>query len=127
VGSLLDASAVQPSRTAAEHLLALARSNGIDRARVTVLEAVGLAAVARTRAGTFSLDMLHGSPSPRRLRLSNVPPPSPQSAAEPGRHEFTKTSAREEKARANARPPGFGHRQYSQWIRDALNTDLGRR
>jgi ABC-2 type transport system ATP-binding protein len=59
VGSLLEARAVQPSRTAAEHLLALARSNGIDRGRVAeVLETVGLGTVARKRAGTFSLGML---------------------------------------------------------------------
>ena len=34
VGSLLDARAVQPGCTATEHLLALARSNGIERRRV---------------------------------------------------------------------------------------------
>lgn len=34
VGSLPDARAVQPGCTATEHLLALARSNGIDRRRV---------------------------------------------------------------------------------------------
>jgi ABC-type multidrug transport system ATPase subunit len=59
VGSLLDARAVQPGCTASEHLLALARSNGIDRGRVgEVLETVGLGTVARKRAGTFSLGML---------------------------------------------------------------------
>ena len=34
VGSLLDARAVQPGCSATEHLLALARSNGIDRRHV---------------------------------------------------------------------------------------------
>jgi len=59
VGSLLDARAVQPGCTASEHLLALARSNGIDRRRVgEVLETTGLGTVGRKRAGTFSLGML---------------------------------------------------------------------
>jgi len=59
VGSLLDAQAVQPGCTAAEHLLALASSNAIDRRRVgEVLETVGLGTAARKRAGTFSLGML---------------------------------------------------------------------
>lgn len=59
VGSLLDARAVQPGSSAADHLLALARSNGIAGARVgEVLDTVGLGKVARKRAGTFSLGML---------------------------------------------------------------------
>ena len=59
VGSLLDAHAVQPGCSATEHLLALARSNGIDQHRVgEVLETVGLGKVARKPAGTFSLGML---------------------------------------------------------------------
>jgi len=59
VGSLLDARAVQPSSTAGDHLLALARSNGIPRSRVgDVLEIVGLSKVARKHAATFSLGML---------------------------------------------------------------------
>jgi len=59
VGSLLDARAVQPSRTASEHLLSLASSNGIPRRRVTdVLEIVGLGTVARKRTRAFSLGML---------------------------------------------------------------------
>jgi ABC-2 type transport system ATP-binding protein len=58
VGALLDANAVQPSRSARNHLLWLAHSQGIGRARVdTVLGQVGLAAVARRRAGGFSLGM----------------------------------------------------------------------
>ena len=48
VGSLLDARAVQPGCSATEHLLALTRSNDIDRRRVgEVLETVGLGKVAR--------------------------------------------------------------------------------
>jgi ABC-2 type transport system ATP-binding protein len=59
VGSLLDARAVQPGCTATGYLLALARSNGIDRRRVgEVLETVGLGTAGRKRAGTFSLGML---------------------------------------------------------------------
>ena len=59
VGSLLDARAVQPGCSASEHLLALARSNGIDRRRVgEVLETVGLGKVGRKLARTFSLGML---------------------------------------------------------------------
>jgi ABC-2 type transport system ATP-binding protein len=58
VGSLLDARAVHPARTAYDHLLALARSNRIPRRRVDdVLEVVGLSEVARRRAGGFSLGM----------------------------------------------------------------------
>jgi ABC-2 type transport system ATP-binding protein len=50
VGALLDARAVHGSRTAADHLLCLAYSNGIPRRRVTeVLEQVGLAGVAKKR------------------------------------------------------------------------------
>jgi len=59
VGSLLDARAVQPGRSPSEHLLALARSNAIDRRRVgEVLETVGLGTVAKRLVGTFSLGML---------------------------------------------------------------------
>ena len=58
VGSLLDAAAVQGGRTAWFHLLALAQSNGIPRARVTrVLELTGLDPVAGRRIGEFSLGM----------------------------------------------------------------------
>jgi len=58
VGALLDASAVPGGRSAHAHLLALARSNAIGRARVdAVLEQVGLAEVARKRVGGFSLGM----------------------------------------------------------------------
>jgi ABC-2 type transport system ATP-binding protein len=58
VGSLLDAGALQPSRTARNHLLWLAHSQGLPAARVDeVIEVVGLGAVARRRAGGFSLGM----------------------------------------------------------------------
>jgi ABC-2 type transport system ATP-binding protein len=58
VGSLLDAGALQPSRTARNHLLWLAHSQGLPGHRVDeVLERAGLAAVARRRAGGYSLGM----------------------------------------------------------------------
>ncbi|GIJ46066.1 multidrug ABC transporter ATP-binding protein [Virgisporangium aliadipatigenens] len=58
VGSLLDAGALQPSRTARNHLLWLARSQGLPARRVGgVLERAGLAGVARRRAGAYSLGM----------------------------------------------------------------------
>ncbi|MCX5174724.1 ABC transporter ATP-binding protein [Streptomyces virginiae] len=58
VGSLLDAKALHPGRSARSHLVAQARSNGIPVRRVDeVLETVGLAAVAHRRAGAFSLGM----------------------------------------------------------------------
>ena len=58
VGSLLDAAALQPSRTARNHLLWLAHSQGLSARRVDeVLEQAGLASVARRRAGGFSLGM----------------------------------------------------------------------
>jgi ABC-2 type transport system ATP-binding protein len=58
VGSLLDAAALQPSRTARNHLLWLAHSQGLGARRVdAVLEEAGLQPVARRRAGGFSLGM----------------------------------------------------------------------
>ncbi|HEY7622517.1 MAG TPA: ATP-binding cassette domain-containing protein [Solirubrobacteraceae bacterium] len=58
VGALLDATALHPGRRAYDHLLWLARSNGVPRRRVDeVLELVGLTAVARRRTGGFSLGM----------------------------------------------------------------------
>jgi len=58
VGALLEAKAVHPGRSAYHHLLFLAQSNGLGRRRVSeVLDLVGLAEVARKRAGTFSLGM----------------------------------------------------------------------
>ena len=58
VGGLLESKAVHPGRSAYNHLWALAQTNAIPAARVhEVLELVGLAAVARKRAGKFSLGM----------------------------------------------------------------------
>ncbi|MFF2846374.1 ABC transporter ATP-binding protein [Streptomyces sp. NPDC058001] len=58
VGSLLDGKALHPGRTVRRHLLGLARSNAIGRARVDeVLETVGLGQVADSRAKELSLGM----------------------------------------------------------------------
>jgi ABC-2 type transport system ATP-binding protein len=58
VGSLLDAGALQPSRTARNHLLWLAHSQDLPARRVDeVLDQAGLTSVARRRAGGFSLGM----------------------------------------------------------------------
>jgi ABC-2 type transport system ATP-binding protein len=58
VGSLLDASALQPSRSGRNHLLWLAHSQGLGARRVDeVIEQAGLHAVARRRAGGYSLGM----------------------------------------------------------------------
>ncbi|WP_214410215.1 ATP-binding cassette domain-containing protein [Sphaerisporangium fuscum] len=57
-GALLDAAALQPSRTARDHLLWLAHSQGLGAKRVDeVVELVGLGSAARRRAGGFSLGM----------------------------------------------------------------------
>ncbi len=58
VGSLLDAGALQPSRSARSHLRWLARSQDLPADRVgEVLELTGLSAVAGRRAGGYSLGM----------------------------------------------------------------------
>lgn len=58
VGALLDAQAAHGSRTGRDHLRTLATSNRIPARRVDeVLEATGLASVARRRARTYSLGM----------------------------------------------------------------------
>ncbi|TXS41847.1 ATP-binding cassette domain-containing protein [Streptomyces sp. OR43] len=58
VGALLDASAVQPSRTARHHLLWLAHSQGLGAAAVDeAIRRVGLQDVAGRKAGGFSLGM----------------------------------------------------------------------
>jgi ABC-2 type transport system ATP-binding protein len=58
VGALLDAKAVHTSRSAYNHLLAMAATHGIPKARVhEVIEMTGLEAVARKKAGGFSLGM----------------------------------------------------------------------
>jgi ABC-2 type transport system ATP-binding protein len=58
VGALLDAGAAHPGLRGADHLRWLAASNGLPRARVgTVLDLVGLGAVAQRRIGGYSLGM----------------------------------------------------------------------
>src|SRR5712691_3182945 len=58
VGALLDAAALQPSRTGRNHLLWLAYSQGLTAARVDeVIELVGLETAARRKAGGYSLGM----------------------------------------------------------------------
>ncbi|GAA0494904.1 ATP-binding cassette domain-containing protein [Streptomyces sp. NPDC046215] len=58
VGALLDAKAMHGGRSAYNHLLCLAQSNGIPRARVReVLDTVGLSSVAGKRSKGFSLGM----------------------------------------------------------------------
>jgi ABC-2 type transport system ATP-binding protein len=58
LGVLLEAKAVHTGRSARNHLLALAQTNGISRRRVDeVIDLVGLRDVAGTRVGGFSLGM----------------------------------------------------------------------
>ena len=58
VGALLDAKAVHGGRSAYNHLVCLAQTNGIPRKRVgEVLDLVGLNEVARKRSKGFSLGM----------------------------------------------------------------------
>jgi ABC-2 type transport system ATP-binding protein len=58
VGALLDAKAVHGGRSAYNHLLCLAQTNGLHRSRVDeVLDLVGLHEVARKRSKGFSLGM----------------------------------------------------------------------
>jgi ABC-2 type transport system ATP-binding protein len=58
LGSLLDAAALQPSRSARHHLLWLACSQGLPGSRVSeVIEQAGLQDVAKRKAGGFSLGM----------------------------------------------------------------------
>jgi ABC-2 type transport system ATP-binding protein len=58
LGSLLDAGALQPTRSARNHLLWLAASQGLPGIRVTeVIEQAGLRDVAKRKAGGFSLGM----------------------------------------------------------------------
>jgi ABC-2 type transport system ATP-binding protein len=58
VGSLLDAAALQPSRTGRNHLLWLAHSQGLSARRVDeVIEQAGLQTAARRKAGGYSLGM----------------------------------------------------------------------
>jgi ABC-2 type transport system ATP-binding protein len=58
VGALLDAKAIHTGRTAFNHLLAMAATHGIGRARVhEVIGLTGLESVAGKRVGGFSLGM----------------------------------------------------------------------
>jgi ABC-2 type transport system ATP-binding protein len=58
VGALLEARSVHTGRSASNHLLALAQTHGIARARVNeLIELVGLREVAGKRVGGFSLGM----------------------------------------------------------------------
>jgi ABC-2 type transport system ATP-binding protein len=58
VGAVLEARAVHTGRSAYYHLLALAQTHGIGKARVKeLIDLVGLHDVARKRAGKFSLGM----------------------------------------------------------------------
>ncbi|WP_326999884.1 ATP-binding cassette domain-containing protein [Dactylosporangium sp. NBC_01737] len=58
VGALLEARSIHPGRSASDHLMVLAHTHGIPRARVSeVIELTGLQSVARKRAGAFSLGM----------------------------------------------------------------------
>jgi ABC-2 type transport system ATP-binding protein len=58
VGSLLDAAALHPGRSARGHLLWLAHSQGLPSRRVDeVIEQAGLQTVARRKAGGYSLGM----------------------------------------------------------------------
>ncbi|MGW1793817.1 ABC transporter ATP-binding protein [Streptomyces tubercidicus] len=58
IGALLEAKAAHGGRSAANHLLCLAQSNGLPRKRVAeVLDTVGLSAVAKKRSKGFSLGM----------------------------------------------------------------------
>jgi ABC-2 type transport system ATP-binding protein len=58
VGSLMDAGALQPSRSARNHLLWLAHSQGLAAGRVDeVIALAGLESAARRKAGGYSLGM----------------------------------------------------------------------
>ncbi|MDQ1487129.1 MAG: type transport system ATP-binding protein, partial [Actinomycetota bacterium] len=58
VGSLLDAAALQPSRSGRNHLLWLAHSQGLPARRVDhVIEQAGLQTASQRKAGGYSLGM----------------------------------------------------------------------
>ena len=58
VGALLEAKAVHAGRSAYNHLLVLAQTQGLPRSRVDeMIELIGLSPVAKKRAGGFSLGM----------------------------------------------------------------------
>ena len=96
VGTLLDAKAMHPGRSAYHHLLALGVTAGIGRDRVReVLELVGLSEVAGRRTRTFSLGMAQrlGIASallgdPRVIMLDE-----PVNGLDPGRHPLDPRAA----------------------------------
>lgn len=58
IGAMLEARAIHTGRSAHNHLLAMAQTHGIPASRVDeVIDLVGLASVAKRRAGGFSLGM----------------------------------------------------------------------
>jgi ABC-2 type transport system ATP-binding protein len=58
IGAMLEARSIHTGRSAYNHLLAMAQTHGLPRARVQeVIDVVGLSSVARKRAGGFSLGM----------------------------------------------------------------------
>jgi ABC-2 type transport system ATP-binding protein len=58
IGAMLEARAIHTGRSAYHHLVAMAQTHGIARARVDeVIDLVGLSEVARKRVGSFSLGM----------------------------------------------------------------------
>jgi ABC-2 type transport system ATP-binding protein len=58
IGAMLEARAIHTGRSAFNHLLSMAQTHGISRARVNeVIGLVGLEEVARQRVGAFSLGM----------------------------------------------------------------------
>ncbi|CAM5335430.1 hypothetical protein SALBM311S_12674 [Streptomyces alboniger] len=72
IGALLDAKAMHGGRSAHNHLLCLAQSNGIPKKRVhEVLDTVGLTAVAKKKAKGFS--PRHGPASRHRGRAARRP------------------------------------------------------
>src|SRR5260221_14585250 len=72
LGVLLEARAVHTGRSARNHLLALAQTNGVSRRRVDeLIEMVGLTDVAGKRVGGFSLGM------GQRLGPAPAPPGGP--------------------------------------------------
>ena len=85
LGSLLDAAALQPSRSGRNHLLWLAHSQNLAAHRVDqVIGQTGLGKAARRRAGGYSLGMrqrlgiaaaLLGDPSARSCGTAREPSP----------------------------------------------------
>ncbi len=86
VGAMLEARAIHTGRSAYNHLLALAQTHGIGRARVNeVIDLVGIQTVARKRVGGFSLGMgqrlgpVRGDgQDPRRKNLGQARPARPR-------------------------------------------------